>query len=492
MTPNDPLYDELVLRGYNRRAVGTPDYVYLVESADDVVVAVNDAVQNGKLLSVRSGGHCFETFVDDSDVRVIIDMSRMTGVTYDWRRRAFLVEAGATLGQIYTDLYGGWGVTLPGGWCPDVGAGGHIMGGGYGPLSRLHGLSSDYLQAVEVVVVNASGEAETVVVSREDSGSARDLWWAHTGGGGGNFGVVTRYWLRDPHVRARARASAQLPNPPESVLSFSVNWSWDGIDEAVFTRLMRNYMDWCEEHSAVGAAEAPLFSELYAYRRPSGVIPMLGQVNLGSGGEEMLADKVAAMGAGLSLSPIEVVDRVPWETVVQTGPPGGGDTTKYRAKIKAAYLRSGYTDAQLSTAFRYLTDPGYTNPLGALGFHAYGGRVNALAPSDTAHVQRDSVMKLSYLTAWQDPAEDAEHMRWMREFYRDVYASTGGVPVPNSANDGAYINYPDSDLADPAWNTSGAPWSELYYKGNYARLQRTKACWDPHDVFNHALSVRAD
>jgi aclacinomycin oxidase len=55
--------------------------------------------------------------------------------------------------------------------------------------------------------------------------------------------------------------------------------------------------------------------------------------------------------------------------------------------------------------------------------------------------------------------------------------------------DGAMINHPDTDLADPEWNTSGVPWHELYYKGNYPRLQRAKAQWDPGNVFHHALSI---
>jgi aclacinomycin oxidase len=79
---------------------------------------------------------------------------------------------------------------------------------------------------------------------------------------------------------------------------------------------------------------------------------------------------------------------------------------------------------------------------------------------------------------------------WVRGLYRDVYAATGGVPVPDEVNDGSYINYPDTDLADPAWNTSGVPWSTLYYKDNYRRLQRVKARWDPRNVFHHALSVQ--
>jgi aclacinomycin oxidase len=74
--------------------------------------------------------------------------------------------------------------------------------------------------------------------------------------------------------------------------------------------------------------------------------------------------------------------------------------------------------------------------------------------------------------------------------YRDLFAESGGVPVPGDAYDGALINHPDADLADPAWNRSGVPWPVLYYQDNYPRLQRVKAQWDPRNVFRHALSIR--
>jgi len=72
-----------------------------------------------------------------------------------------------------------------------------------------------------------------------------------------------------------------------------------------------------------------------------------------------------------------------------------------------------------------------------------------------------------------------------------VFADTGGVPVPGDAYDGALINHPDTDIADPAFNTSGVPWSTVYFQSGYPRLQRIKAKWDPRNVFRHALSVRA-
>jgi aclacinomycin oxidase len=89
-----------------------------------------------------------------------------------------------------------------------------------------------------------------------------------------------------------------------------------------------------------------------------------------------------------------------------------------------------------------------------------------------------------------DPQDEARNLAWVRAFYRDLFADIGGVPVPGGVCDGAMINHPDVDLADPEWNTSGVPWHTLYYKENYTRLQRIKARWDPRNVFQHALSIR--
>lgn len=121
---------------------------------------------------------------------------------------------------------------------------------------------------------------------------------------------------------------------------------------------------------------------------------------------------------------------------------------------------------------------------------SYGGAVNAVRPDATAMPQRDSILKATFIAQWTGQDGDADGIRRVREYYRDLYATTGGVPVPDDASDGCYINYPDIDTADPEWNTSGVPWHTLYFKDNYPRLQRIKASWDPRDVFHHALSIR--
>ncbi|MDQ1742525.1 MAG: hypothetical protein QOE23_864, partial [Pseudonocardiales bacterium] len=237
--PADPRYPELVA-GYNRRFTGRPEYVRLAGSTAHVAAAVDEAVSAGRRIAVRSGGHCFEDFATSPDIAVLLDLSPMSGVRYDPRMRAIEVEAGATLGQVYPALYDSWGVTIPGGTCFEVGMGGHVTGGGYGHLSRRHGLVVDHLYAVEVVVVNPAGRAEVVVATREPEDPHRDLWWAMTGGGGGNFGVVTRFWLRSPDAEG-SDPSGLLPRAPERIRRRDVTWSWDGMSEAALARLLGNY-----------------------------------------------------------------------------------------------------------------------------------------------------------------------------------------------------------------------------------------------------------
>ncbi|HEX4223868.1 MAG TPA: FAD-binding protein, partial [Pseudonocardiaceae bacterium] len=212
ITPGDLRYDSM-LRGDNFRFVGHPDEVRVITTADQVVSAVSDAVRSGRQIAVRSGGHCFENFTADPAIRMLLDLSAMDAVGFDAERGAFAIEPGATLGQVYTKLFKGWGVTIPAGGCPEVGAGGHFAGGGYGPLSRRYGSVVDHLYGVEVVVVGASGTARKVVATLEPGDPNQDLFWAHTGGGGGNFGVVTKYWLRAPGVTGNNPAKLLPPVP---------------------------------------------------------------------------------------------------------------------------------------------------------------------------------------------------------------------------------------------------------------------------------------
>src|SRR3989442_5453178 len=195
---DDPRYRAVVEKRFNKRFSASPDFVRVVGSTDQVTSAVEEAVREGRRLVVTSGGPCLEGFVSDPDVRVIIDVSPMKRMYYDAARRAVAIEAGATVGETFRALFQKWGVLIPLGEYPEIGMGGHVVGGAFGFLCRQLGLAADYLYAVEVVTMDQGGRASSVVATRETSDPHRDLWWGHTGGGGGNFGVVTRYWFRSP------------------------------------------------------------------------------------------------------------------------------------------------------------------------------------------------------------------------------------------------------------------------------------------------------
>ncbi|MEU8700620.1 FAD-binding protein [Streptomyces sp. NPDC048680] len=489
--PADSRYDSL-LRGNNWRFTGRPDEIRVVSSTEQVVRAVSEAVRSGRRLAVRSGGHCFEGFTAEPGVRLLLDLSPMNAVGHDQQRGAFEVQPGARLGHIYRTLFTRWGVTVPGGGCPDVGAGGHFCGGGYGPLSRRYGSVVDHLYGVEVVVVDGRGAVRTVVATREPDDPNSDLWWAHTGGGGGNFGVVTTYWLRAPDATGTDPAR-MLPRAPARLLERAVVWAWDErMTEGVFTTLLRNFGVWHEQNSAAGTPEASLYAILQAPHRSAGSFQVIVQIDADvPGAEGLVADFVSAVTAGTGVEPtVDASRTMPWlHPVTWPGTGEAGDVITRRYKIKAACLRRSLTDPQLATVYRHLTNSTGT-PDGSLELFGYGGQVNTVPPGQTAVAQRDSVMKADFHAVWLDEADDAARLAWVRDFYRDVYKDTGGVPVPGRVSDGSYINYPDVDLADPDWNTSGVPWHTLYYKDNYPRLQRAKARWDPLDVFHHPLAVQ--
>ncbi|MTE18083.1 FAD-binding protein [Streptomyces sp. TRM43335] len=489
--PGDRRYPDLTW-GSNRRWVGTPDDVHLVGTSSQVLAAVQRAVNGRRGFAVRSGGHCYEDFVTNDRVRTVIDLSNLNGIGYDSARGVFYVEPGARLGDVYRTLYRQWGVTLPGGSCPTVGVGGHVAGGGYGPLSRQHGLIVDHLWGVELVVVDSSGRASKVVATRERDDPNRDLWWAHTGGGGGTFGVVTRYLFRSPGVTGTAPED-RLPKPPSEILVSNVTWSWSDMTEAAFTRLLRNYGEWYETHSSPDSPYATLFSQLKPQHRSAGSFSMTTQIDASvPNAAELLDSYLAAVNEGTNVD-FRVDDRrkISWLHAVTQWPGFTGTDTTTRFKGKSAYMRRGFTDANLKAFWKHMTRTDYAHPASLVMITAYGGKVNTVPAADTAVPQRDSILKLHYVSFWTDPAEDATHLAWIRSLYQDVYAASGGVPASNADTDGCFINYADADLADSRYNASGVPWHELYFKSGYRRLQTVKAQWDPKDLFNHSLSIKA-
>jgi FAD/FMN-containing dehydrogenase len=490
--PDDERYEALS-QGFNQRWVATPDSIKLVGSTEDVVEVVTEAVRKDQRIGVRSGGHCYENFVCNDEVKVIIDVSQLDHVFYDDTRNAYCAGAGTTNWQLYTHLYRPYGVVLPAGSCYSVGAGGHICGGGFGLLSRQFGLTVDYLEAVEVVVVEDRQQARSVLASRDSTDpDLRKLWWAHTGGGGGNFGVITRYWFRN------------LPKPPKDVWLSGAQFSWEDLGEEGFHQLVERYGRFFAAHADPTDSYADLFAILkltHVSKRELGLVVQLDATRPGSQSRlEAFYDAVIhpldanavdfhlQVGEHAPIQPLTVQGRVmPWIQATQTLNVSGENR---RGKHKSAYHRTAFTPHHIQAFYEHLHDASYANSEALLKIDSYGCAVNKIKSGDTAVAQRDSALKLQYQTYWTDRSEDGKHLDWIRRFYADVYRDTGGVPVPNDITDGCYIGYPDVDLGDPRWNTSGIPWSYLYYKDDYRSLQEVKTRWDPNNIFRHAQSIQ--
>ncbi|MFI5694276.1 FAD-dependent oxidoreductase [Kribbella sp. NPDC051586] len=485
--PGDARYQDLVTRGQNRRFVGTPDYIRVIRSPQDAVAAVQEAVRAGKRIAVRGGGHCFEDFVDSSDIEVVLDMSTNNDITWDPRYRAFSVGSGAILENLYKELFFGWGLTVPAGGCLGVGVGGHFAGGGYGPLSRKYGSVVDHLYGVEIVVVDARGRARTVVATRDNE--HRDLWWAHTGGGGGNFGVVVRYLLRSSGSTGRTPEES-LPKAPAALRSTVLVYDWSKTTQADFVRTMRNWFTFFEQHNTPDSPYATLYAPFVISQKKAGQFLLSTQIDAAAPNSEQLMNAFnAAITTGVQAKP-QTIDMGVGPFLHLTMERSIGETpTPSRGKYKAAYLKKGYTDEQIVAMYNGLTDPDYNGPESSILLVPYGGKVNTVPSNATAAAQRDVVCKMVLTASWESAADDAMHLAWARKVYGDIYRETGGAPIPSAINAGAYINYPDTDLADPAYNKSGVPWHDLYYLGNYPRLQQIKSKWDPRNVFHHKLSI---
>ncbi|MFC7987329.1 FAD-binding oxidoreductase [Streptomyces sp. NPDC057336] len=185
LTAGDEGWDETVLI-WNAMAAVKPSLAVQPTSARDVATVVRFAADHGLLLSIKGGGHNIAgTALADGGLT--LDMSRMRGVTVDPAARLAHAGPGCLLRDVdrATQQYG---LATVLGFVSETGVAGLTLGGGFGYLTRRFGWAADNLEAVEIVT--ADGRVRTA--DREEN---PDLFWAIRGGGG-NFGVVTRFTFR--------------------------------------------------------------------------------------------------------------------------------------------------------------------------------------------------------------------------------------------------------------------------------------------------------
>ena len=484
----DSRYNEWNSRGVNELFKGNPDCIIPVASVDELKEALLYAIRRDLHVVVRGGGHCLEGFVANPDVQVIIDVSKMKGVRFDDDFNCFEVMGGETVGQMLKKLYEGWGVVLPVGEHPDIGIGGHIPGGAFGWLCRQLGLAVDYLYAVELLWVNENKDVQTVIATKLDDDPNRELWWAHTGGGAGNFGIALRYWFRSPGSVSN-EPSMVLPKAPPAVETFEIDWQWDNINEPAFKKLVGNFCEWCANNASPETPANGVFCTMHLWHKLAGKIQLKGVVTNPEKAELLIGDIIQNLKKGVHLTYSIKRTKMSWMDFALHPFPDIFPEGKGAFKLKDAFLLKPFTGDQLKIIYDHLISG--DTPGSFIGMATYGGMVNTIAPDATASIQRNAIMTMVCVSGWADANEKDKYLETLPAIYHDLFAGTGGLPIPNEMTGGCIIAHPDTDLIDPKMNPSGVPWHHMYYQTNYPRLQKVKARWDPFNIFHHALSVSA-
>jgi len=508
VTRQDPRFASLN-QGHNARfppsAAEAADRIEVCDTADDVAQALQRVVSAGQRPTVRSGGHCYEDFVYTNPHGSILDLSLLTQTTPITGAPRYRIGAGTQLATVYLDMYKRYGVTLPGGSCGTVGAGGHICGGGYGVLSRLHGLTCDWVSAVDILTVDSHGK---VIPRRVDKDHDPDLFRACRGAGGGNFGIITNYYCAD------------LPPAPQEVMSAFIAFAWADMTPQRFAGILSTYGDYWETRgkdkdtwglfSAMGLTHSSSghFGIPVQFCNPDGTCRDLSVLNEFLDKFETF-NPVAGTRANMAFatrghlrrlhpSGNDTLDarfnisRHLWLNATVREAEGGVGSER-RAKYKSSYMQRNFTPAEVDCLYKYLTRDAGTDLQGfVLLVDSYGGAINRKELAESTSVtQRSSIMKLQFIAIWEHAADDATHMDWMRNFYTELYSGPNadpdhkGTPYFSDRYEGCYINYPDTDMLRYSY------WPQLYYGAPlYSFLQGVKRQYDPNNIFHHAMSVR--
>ncbi|MCY3878389.1 MAG: BBE domain-containing protein [Rhodobacteraceae bacterium] len=511
--------------GFNRRFyAGNLEKVFTPTSDDELVAAVTQAStpeQAGEDPGVRivSGRHCYENFVFNATSKSLIDCIGLDGVGQH-PDRGYFVEAGASNWSSFTRLNALFGKCLPGGSCYSVGIGGHVSGGGYGLLSRLQGLTVDWVTGVDIVLTPAPGKAE---LHHVDAATEPELFWALKGAGGGNFGAISRFYFKE------------LPDSLDTaaILTLAIPWqdipdaeALGNLAESLYNFVPPDRMDWFGitkfnhqlksgseisgtidflvqlanagiEDSGIEDAVAVLFRELSGsgfriHKRPTSLY-----------GQSVLGERLSLIGNTSSAQFFSFHDAV--QTL------NGSGSNQY-SKYKSAYHKAVFSPEQFEPLFEGLTEyPTYDGePVDMssawIQADSYGGEINSVDPAATPIWQRQSTMKLQYQCHWDSPAPISTpdtnlsdvYVDWIDRMYHAVYQDTGGWPDPyynddpdSSPYQGCYYNYCDNDLGTNEQGVGAIDFAmQMYFgKDNYSRLLDVKKQYDPHNIWNSAQSV---
>ena len=433
LSPKHPDYDE-ARSVWNAMIDKRPGLIARCESPADVAHVVRFARKHDLLLAVKGAGHNIAGRAT-CDGGIVIDFAKMRSIHVDAESRTLRVEPGCTLGEV-DQATQPHGLALPTGINSTTGIAGLTLGGGFGWLSRKHGLTVDSLLSAEVVT--ASGE-ELTASAQENP----DLFWAIRGGGG-NFGIVTSFEFR------------LHPVGPEVLSGLIVH----PLEEA--ESLLRDFRK--------VAAAAPEELTAWAVLRKAPPLPFLPEEWHGrpvlifaacyagsmAAGEEAL-EELRSLGNPIVdvISPHEFAA---WQQAFDPLLTPGA--RNYWKSHDLAELKDGAIATLVDYAGRLPSDETEI-------FLAHlGGAVKRVPSDSTAYPHRNTEFIINVHTRWGDPADDARCVAWAREFFDAAAAfATGGV----------YVNFMPNDEVD---RTAGA------YGPNLHRLTELKRRYDPDNFFN--------
>jgi FAD/FMN-containing dehydrogenase len=425
--PGHPDYDEARTVFYadvDRK----PSAIVKVANGDDVARVIALAHDTGAELAVRSGGHSVAGH-GVTDGGIVLDLSEMNALEIDPRRRTAWAETGLTAGD-YTAEAGRHGLATGFGDTGSVGIGGLTLGGGVGYLARKHGLTIDDLLAAEVVT--ADGD-----LLYADDETHPDLFWAIRGGGG-NFGVATRFKFRLHPLESFVGGMLFLPATPDVIAGFVAEVEAAPDELSTIANVMR-------------APPLPFLpQELHGQTLVMALVAYAGDVEDGEraiaplrGLAEPLADMVR---------PMSYADMYPPEE--QAFRPVAVSRTMFVDSVGLGAAETIVERIQASDAM-----------MSATQIRVLGGAVARVPADATAYAHRNSRIMVNVAAMYQSPAERPKHAAWVDGLSDELLQGDQGV----------YVGF----LADVGEERVRA----AYPGPTWDRLREIKRRYDPDNVF---------
>ncbi len=430
--PDHELYDDSRIGhvgGFDRR----PLAIVHVADAQDVARVIGFARDRGIELAVRCGGHSPAGF-GVCDGGIVLDVSRMKELHIDPKDRTAWAQTGLTAGE-YTSAAGVHGLATAFGDTGSVGIGGLTIGGGVGYLVRKHGLTIDSLLAAEIVT--ADGQ-----LHRVDAENEPDLFWAIRGGGG-NFGVVTRFKFRLVEVPSIVGGMLILPATADTIAGFVAAAEAAPEELSAIINIM-------------AAPPAPFIPPEWQGRN----VILAGMAYAGP------AEAGLAAVAPFRALATPIADMIRPMTYPELYVAAEGPNLK--AVTRNMFL--DHVDRATGEAIVDRLSKG-TSMIRAAQIRVLGGAVSRVPNDATAYGHRDRRILINVVAAYMNPAETPTHAAWVAE---TAGALDQGIT-------GAYVNF----ISDEGLAAGRA----AYPDATWDRLAKIKSRYDPKNLFHRNQNV---